>query len=190
MSNLAKKSLAQALKKKIKEKELSKITIKELTDECGLKRQTFYYHFNDIYELVKWLYTNELIEEIKVDDNYESWQKCYACIFDYVKNNKQLILKTYNSIAREYFLSFLNKETNIFITKIIDEKTESKKVKDDTKVFLSNFYKNALIGCIKDWIEQGMKEDPNDLIIKVDCILDGNIDLFFSNLEKKYYNRD
>ena len=50
MSNLAKQSLAHALKIKIEEKDLSKITIKELTDLCGLRRQTFYYHFKDIYD--------------------------------------------------------------------------------------------------------------------------------------------
>lgn len=184
MSNLAKKSLAHALKKKIKEKELSKITIQELTDECGLKRQTFYYHFSDIYDLVKWLYTNELIEEIKVDNNYDSWQKCYSYIFEYVKKNQQLIFKTYNSIAREYFLSFLNKQTNLFITKVIDEKINDKHIEENNKLFLSNFYKNVLIGCIRDWVEQGMTDDYKNLIVKIECILDGSIDIFLKNLDE------
>lgn len=186
MSNLAKQSLAHALKVKIEEKDLSKITIKELTDLCGLRRQTFYYHFKDIYDLLKWLYTNELIEEIRVDDGYESWQNCYLSIFKYVKSNQRLIISTYNSIASEYFLNFLNKYTSMFIKKIIEEKLEGKYIEEELEIFLSNFYKNALIGCVKDYVEQGMKEDPNEIVMKVDCILDGSIDLFLSNLENKY----
>lgn len=185
MSNLAKNALAKALKDTIKYKNLSDITIQELTNKCGIQRQTFYYHFKDIYDLVKWIYTNELIAEIKVTDNYETWQKCYLCIFDYVKKNKNLIQGTYNSIARDYFISFLNKQTNDVITKIINEKAKNQIVDENTKLFLSNFYRNSLIGCIRDWIEQGMKEEPKDIIEKVDCILDGNIDLFLNNLKKK-----
>lgn len=184
MSNLTKKALAQALKSKITEKDLSQITVTELTSICGIKRQTFYYHFNDIYDLLKWLYTNEIIKEIKIDDTYESWTKCYSYIFEYIKKNKDLILRTYNSIAKDYFQNFLNRHTKTFISKVIEEKTSDIAVDSKTKNFLSNYYKNVLIGFIKDWIEEGMLEDTSSLITKVECILEGSIDLYFSNLNK------
>ncbi len=184
MSNLTKRALAESLKTKIKEKDLSEITITELTDMCGLKRQTFYYHFNDIYDLLKWLYTNEIIEEIKDDHTYNSWQECYSYIFEYIKKNKDLILKTYNSIAKDYFHNFLNKQTKNFISNVIEEKTSTINADENTKNFLSNYYKNVLIGFIKDWIEEGMTEEPSALIKKVDCILEGSIELYFKNSVK------
>ena len=64
MSQITKNALATALKKLLSKKELSKITISNITEECGVNRQTFYYHFKDIYDLLEWIFTNEVIEEI------------------------------------------------------------------------------------------------------------------------------
>ena len=55
VSEHTKTMLCQALKKKMAQKPLDKITIRELADDCGLKRQAFYYHFEDIYDLVRWM---------------------------------------------------------------------------------------------------------------------------------------
>ena len=53
MSQITKNALATALKKLLSKKELSKITISNITEECGVNRQTFYYHFKDIYDIYK-----------------------------------------------------------------------------------------------------------------------------------------
>ena len=54
MSNLTKIALSNALKELLAHKSLEKITVTELTRACGLNRMTFYYHFQDIYELAEW----------------------------------------------------------------------------------------------------------------------------------------
>ena len=57
MSDITKRALATSLKKLLSQKELTKIAIKDITDDCGVKRQTFYYHFADVYDLIEWIYT-------------------------------------------------------------------------------------------------------------------------------------
>ena len=74
MSQITKNALVTALKKLLSKKELSKITISNITEECGVNRQTFYYHFKDIYDLLEWIFTNEVIEEID-NEIEENWQK-------------------------------------------------------------------------------------------------------------------
>jgi hypothetical protein len=49
-----KKRLSEALIKLSYEKPLEKITILDLTEQAGMGRQTFYYHFEDKYDLIKW----------------------------------------------------------------------------------------------------------------------------------------
>ena len=56
MSDSTKYALARSLKKVLEKKSLDKITITDITDDCGVNRQTFYYHFHDIYELIEWMY--------------------------------------------------------------------------------------------------------------------------------------
>lgn len=54
MSQTTKRALAQSLKKLLQTKPLSKITINDIAEDCGVSRMTFYYHFADIYDLVEW----------------------------------------------------------------------------------------------------------------------------------------
>ena len=63
MSEITKKALAETLKKLLSKNKLNKITIKEITEDCGVNRQTFYYHFKDIYDLLEWIYKNEVKEK-------------------------------------------------------------------------------------------------------------------------------
>ena len=75
MSEITKKALAESLKKLLSKNKLNKITIKEITEDCGVNRQTFYYHFKDIYDLLEWIYKNEVIQEIEEKTTYETWQQ-------------------------------------------------------------------------------------------------------------------
>ena len=53
MSNLTKKALRETMIKALNERPLDKIKVKELVEECGVNRNTFYYHYKDIYELLE-----------------------------------------------------------------------------------------------------------------------------------------
>jgi len=134
MSELTKKALAVSLKKLLSKKELSKITISNITDECGVNRQTFYYHFKDIYDLLEWIYKNEVIDEI--DNKDEEWQQRFLYIFKYVLKNKEFVKNTYNSISREYLLRFIYMQTNKLLIDFIDKESEGMNIKvEDKKLF-------------------------------------------------------
>ena len=72
MSDLTKKALGASLKKILLQKPLEKITITDLTNDCGVNRQTFYYHFHDIYDLIDWIYLAEGEEAIGTQRSYDS----------------------------------------------------------------------------------------------------------------------
>ena len=75
VSEHTKTMLCQALKKKMAQKPLDKITIRELADDCGLKRQAFYYHFEDIYDLVRWMFQQEAVSLLRQHDGALLWQE-------------------------------------------------------------------------------------------------------------------
>ena len=58
-TNLTKKELAESLKRLASERLFEHITVGDIVKECGVNRQTFYYHFTDKYELLDWIYNNE-----------------------------------------------------------------------------------------------------------------------------------
>ena len=50
-----KELIAEAVKRLLMQKKVKKLTVKDIVDECSITRQTFYYHFEDIPDLLKWV---------------------------------------------------------------------------------------------------------------------------------------
>ena len=73
VSEQTKHALAVALKEAMAQKPLDKITIAELTSACNLRRQSFYYHFEDIYDLLRWLFENEAISLLRQQEGALLW---------------------------------------------------------------------------------------------------------------------
>lgn len=80
-----KKTLAASLKKAMEKKPLSKITVSEIITDCGVNRKTFYYHFQDIYALLKWMLEEEAIEVVKQFDLLVDYREAILFVLDYVK---------------------------------------------------------------------------------------------------------
>ena len=179
LSNITKRAMAQSLKKMLLVKELDKITITDITNDCGINRQTFYYHFKDIYDLLEWIYKNEVIDEI--DNKDEEWQQRFLYIFKYVLKNKEFVKNTYNSISREYLLRFIYMQTNKLLIDFIDKESEGMNIKVEDKKFMADFYKYGFVGILQKWIEDGMKEEPEGIIRKLNSIIEGD---FKKALEK------
>ena len=74
MTQVTKRALEEALKRLLLEKPLSKITIQDLADECGISRMTFYYHFKDIYDLVEWSFVEDANAIFQAEPRTESWE--------------------------------------------------------------------------------------------------------------------
>ena len=74
-SIITKKALASGLKELIKKKSFDNIIVSDITEICGLNRQTFYYHFHDKYELVNWIYYNEALKVITSDLTFDTWSE-------------------------------------------------------------------------------------------------------------------
>lgn len=183
MSEITKKALAASLKKLLSKKELSKITISNITDDCGVNRQTFYYHFKDIYDLLEWIYLNEVIQPMNGKDTYDNWQQGFLSIFEYILENKEFVRNTYDSISRDYFLRFVYNQTTILLMNVIDEQSKNINVSSEDKKFIANFYKYGFVGIIQEWIEDGMKEQPENIIKKLNNIIEGDLEKALDNLK-------
>ena len=92
MSNITRNAIVNSFKLVAAKKEIKDITIQEITANCGLKRQTFYNYFQDKYDLIKWMYLNEVVLKIEQDD---TWIEKYKELFNYCLTNKNMVLNIY-----------------------------------------------------------------------------------------------
>lgn len=176
MAQTTKRALAASFKQLLKDKPLDKITIKDICEDCEVNRQTFYYHFQDIYDMIDWIYTGEAIKAIDGKKTYNTWQQGYLHIFEYILENKAFVLPTYHSISREHLERYLYEETYQLLQDVIEEKAKDIPVRDKDKAFIANTYKFCFVGLVLEWLENGMKEDPHAIIERLSILLGGNLE--------------
>lgn len=182
MSKMTKKALASSLKKLMEQKPLSKITVTDITEECGINRHTFYYHFQDIFDLVEWIYLTEAEEAISAPGAPGSWEEGLRRLFTYGQENKRFVMGTYESFQKEHLQKFTQKHVEILVCKVLSERAESQDIPDSSIEFLISFYTYAYTGVILNWIENGMKEDP-DTVIKM---LARTLTVTFRDLQRQF----
>ena len=156
MSQITKKAIATSFKKLMLTRNLDNITITEVSNETGINRQTFYYHFKDIYDLVEWIYKDEALNSISSFKTYDTWQEGYLKIFNYVFLNKEFTLKCYNSRGRDLLESFLFNATYNLLRDVIDEVVCDRPVLGSVLDFISRFYSYGFIGVVIEWIKKDL----------------------------------
>lgn len=175
MSQTTKKALAASLKKLLSEKPLDKITVTDIAEDCEVNRQTFYYHFQDIYDLVEWIYTSEGTAAIGERKTYATWQEGFRDTFQYLLDNRAFVTRTYHSISREHLERFLYNETYGLLISVVEELAAGIPVREDDKGFIAHFYKYGFVGLVLDWISTGMKADPDAIIERLSLLIQGNV---------------
>ncbi|MGN0353606.1 MAG: TetR/AcrR family transcriptional regulator [Muricoprocola sp.] len=175
MANMTKYALEASLKRLLLQKPLDKITINDLTEDCGISRMAFYYHFKDIYDLVEWACLEDASRALQGKKTYDSWQEGLSQIFEAVLENKPFIENVYHCVSREQIENYLFKLTYNLIMGVVEEKSAGKNISQEDKVFIAEFYKYGFVGVMLDWIKQGMKTDYHVIADKMCTTLKGNI---------------
>ncbi len=175
MSQMTKRALEVSLKKLLLQKPLNKITISDITEDCGISRMTFYYHFKDIYDLVEWACVEDAARALEGKKTYDTWQEGFLNIFQAVLDNKPFIMNVYRTVSRERIEQYLNPLIHSLLLGVVEEKSVGLTVSEADKNFIATFYEYALIGIMLEWINGNMKEDPAAIVERASKVLHGNV---------------
>ena len=172
-----KRALAASLKSFMEKKPLSRITISEIIADCGVNRKTFYYHFEDIYALLKWMLEEEAIAVVRQFDLLVDYREAVLFVMNYVRENKHLLCCAYDSMGRNEMKRFFYADF-IGITRNIVQNTEQKlgvHVEDNFKEFLAHFYTEAIAGLLIDEITDRQGHDPEQAVEYLSRILNDSL---------------
>lgn len=184
MTNGTKQALEDSLKRQLLHKPLDKITINDLTSDCGISRMAFYYHFKDIYDLVEWSCLEDATKALQGKKNYDDWQEGLMQIFEAVYENKPFVLNAYRAISREQIENYLYQLTYSLIENVVEEQAIWTNITEEDKIFIAHFYKYSFVGVMLDWIKQGMKADYEEIVRDICITMQGNIKNSINNFTK------
>ena len=173
MAQTTKRALEASLKKLLLRKPLNKITINDITEDCGVNRMTFYYHFKDIYDLVDWILVEDATEALEGHQDFETWSDAFRDMLEKVQANRVLVLNVYRSISREQVEQYLYKMLDPLLRMFIER--ENIPVQEEDKQFIAKVYAYIFIGIMLDWIKDDMRESPQEIVVRLGKLLQGSI---------------
>ena len=161
-----KKTIAASLKKFMEKKPLSKITVSEIVADCKINRKTFYYHFENIQDLLKWMLEQEAIEVVKNFDLLLDYEDAINFVLDYVEENKHILNCAYDSIGSNELNRFFHNDFNSIVMTIINRYEEIMGIEVDNnfRIFICDFYTEAIVGMIVRLLKNKHPYDRKKLI--------------------------
>lgn len=172
-SQLTKQALCDALKRLLLTKQFSHITISDITDEAGFNRQTFYYHFKDIYDLLSWGFDQEMsmLTPYISEKKQNTWHEALTRVIQYISQNKYLCTCIINGIGHEQLILSIHQSICAIIRQIITHESDLRPVPPEHLDFTVEFYAFAIGNCIYSWIKNGMRESPEKLLSHLNFVL-------------------
>lgn len=180
VSDQTKSQLAAALKTLMAQKPMDKITIAELTGICNIRRQSFYYHFEDIYDLLRWMIENEAISLLKQQEGALLWKEGLLQLFRYLEENRAVCLCALKSLGHDHIRRFFEADIYAIIHRSIEQLAENIGVQTNLDSFvdvemLTHFYVVALAGITESWLLGEIDRTPEQLIQFADVILNDQV---------------
>lgn len=159
MANFTKQAIKSSFMKLLNQQPLSKISVRDIVEDCGINRNSFYYHFQDIPSLIEEIIKEDADRIIEQHPTVNSLWECINIMFRYALENKKAVLHIYNSANRDIYEKSMMKLCEYVVTKYLEtvfgKDPESEKARASAIIF----FKCELFGLSFEWIEKGMKED-------------------------------
>lgn len=120
----------------------------KLPSKCDINRQTFYYHFTDIYDLVEWICLEDADKALANNKTYDTWQLDFWLFLKLLKKDEVFIKNIYKNVSIRIITNYLYKLVYPLIYGVVEEKAQGLHVSDDDKEFIANFYKSAFVALV------------------------------------------
>lgn len=176
-SEATKREICTVLKSLMAQKPLNKITVTEIMQNCSMARQHFYYHFEDIYDAVRWMFDQEAVALLREHEGVMLWQEGLLQLFLYLQENRAVYLCALHSMSREHLKHFFKTDIHAIIQGTIQRiVTEMHSQATSWELeLLTEFYVGALASLVEDWLLGDIQESPEDLIKFVDQLLKDHV---------------
>lgn len=179
-SDQTKHALAAALKELMAQKPLDKITIHDITQRCGIRRQNFYYHFEDLYDLMRWMFQEEAVSLLRQHEGTLLWQEGFLQLFRYLEENRAVCLCALKSMGRTHLKRFFEADIYAIIHRTVEQIAKEVGGPDDGTAeddvtLMTHFYVVAFAAVTESWLLGEIDRTPEELIAFADAFLQDHI---------------
>lgn len=192
MPRSTKQDILDTLIELLRERRLDEISVKDLTERCGISRQAFYYHFADIYAAVEWGVKNLLDQmvtavagELETGDEREIREEVLEKAEALMLKNRTVVLNAYRAYERSYINYHLTNWARPIMLLEVERRAEGIGVTREQISFVAELCVMMLISILLNWLDMGM---PGGTIKNLDdfqTAVNGSVTDMLRRLEQK-----
>ena len=163
MPNTTKAALEESLKRLLLKKPLDKITITDITTDCGISRMAFYYHFKDKYDLINWIFYTEFVSNIHLEE-YKDALQLLEDICDYLYQERDFYRVALKMEGQNSFQEYFSEVMDPYLKYLADQIMGAGK----EEAFFLRFFGDAFLMAIIRWIMDENIMQPREFVRQLD----------------------
>lgn len=184
MSQFTRAAIINSFSKLLDKKSFEKITVKDIVEDCGVNRKTFYYYFADIYDLIEQIFRQEISEFVESESENMTLEESIIGIFEKIENRKKAVYHLYTSSDKDEVRKYLISVLNDLLLDKIKTVCAARGISESDAVLLCGVFVLTFSGMIFGWIDGGMKPNYRETIKRVCIMLRGSVELMLENLKE------
>ena len=159
MPNSTRQTIKDVFLTLLEQRPLSRITVKDIVEGCGINRNSFYYHFEDLPALVEEIVSEQVAELIRRHPTVDSLEQGFDAAVDFLRQNRRSVLHIYNSVSRDLFEQYLMEMCRYVVTAYVEADFSGQQLAPEDRELLIRYHRCECFGNIIDWLNSGMEED-------------------------------
>lgn len=173
--NYTKNLIKQEFIKLLNKKSLHNITVTEIAKQCKIERKTFYYHYENLPQLVKEIFDEELEDVIEEFNETLSWEESFISAAKFILENKKVVKHMYESDYKVELEKYIFSISGEIMRKYVRRVAKDTKAQEIDIKLIAYFYQCALSSSLVEWVATDMKTDPKLVTRRLGKLMDGNI---------------
>lgn len=184
MAKFTKTAIMNSFLNMLEKRNFEKITVKDIVEDCGINRKTFYYYFADIYDLAEYVLRSEISkfsESIMPEATVESALNLFC---DLIEKNKRIVMHSFSFSGENGIKGFLNEIFERSFKEMVRSAAGNRIVSEDDIETVARICAFGFIGSVFVWIDGGFKTEERERLKKTCVIMQGSIETMLDSLEK------
>lgn len=159
MPSFTKKAIKESFLKLLNERPISQITVRDVVEDCGINRNSFYYHYQDLQALVVEILRENTDRILAEGLREQSVEACLDAAVDFAVKNRRAVLHICNSGSRETYERELSRICDYASQSYMEQRFRSAPIDPEDQQALVFLLKCVLYGLTMDWLNDAMRYD-------------------------------
>ena len=159
MSRYTEKLILETFGEMLDEMPFDKITVSALTRRSDISHNTFYYHYNDIYDLLAVWIRQKVSPYLNSERVYTDWESALTAMLRAWQKDERRIYHVFYSLSREQLERHVFEQTERFFVEQIGSLPGADKVSDDQLRKICDFARYIFFGFLMRFLWNKMKDD-------------------------------